>query len=73
MPVNLHGRYATVDEAAEKLKVTPVYVRALLSQDRIVGAERIGHAWLIPLPVRVLECPSDNPGIPSKLKMQKPA
>lgn len=71
--IELHGRYVTADIAAEKLKVSGVYVRSLLAQGRIVGAERIGHAWLIPLPIRVLASSSDKKGKESRIKMLRPA
>ena len=38
----------TVKEAAEKWEVTPRQVQFLCAQERILGAVRFGHAWVIP-------------------------
>ena len=36
----------TVQDVANKLKVTPQYVRKLIKEEKL-GAERIGSQWLI--------------------------
>ncbi len=40
--------------AAKRLGVTPRRVQILCEQNRIRGAYRIGRAWLIPEPLKVL-------------------
>jgi excisionase family DNA binding protein len=49
----------SVEAAAEKLGVTPRHVRRLASQGRIKGAQKIGWAWLIPSPPKVLATRGD--------------
>ena len=41
--------YITIQEAAEKWKITQRRVQVLCSTGRIDGAKRFGHAWAIPL------------------------
>lgn len=41
--------YMTVTQAAARWNISAQRVRALLKEDRIVGAERPGHDWLIPI------------------------
>ncbi len=38
----------TTKEAAAKWGVTPRQVQLLCAQGRIQGADRFGHAWIIP-------------------------
>ncbi|MCQ4933412.1 MULTISPECIES: helix-turn-helix domain-containing protein [Clostridia] len=40
--------YITVQEAAEKWGVTPRQVQILCKENRIVGAMRMSHIWIIP-------------------------
>lgn len=40
--------YMTVQEAAIKWGISERRIQKLCSEDRIPGATRIGHAWLIP-------------------------
>ncbi|WP_418968484.1 DNA-binding protein [Alloscardovia omnicolens] len=40
--------YITVQEAAEKWKITPRQVQILCKNNRIVGAARMSRIWIIP-------------------------
>ena len=73
MPLNLSGRYGTVGEVAKKLGVSTGYIRLLLMQNRVVGAEKVGNSWAIPLPPRILEADQEPRGRKSRLKMAKGA
>jgi|GEM_PF-2524051 excisionase family DNA binding protein len=43
----------SVEMAAERLGVTPRYIRRLCQDGRVRGAKRLGRAWVIPTPVNV--------------------
>jgi hypothetical protein len=40
--------YLTAQQAAEKWGISLRWVQTYLKQDRIEGAIRFGHAWMIP-------------------------
>jgi len=40
--------YLTAQQAAEKWGISLRWVQTYLKQDRIEGAVRFGHAWMIP-------------------------
>ena len=40
--------YITVQEAAEKWKITPRQVQVLCKENRIEGATRMSRIWIIP-------------------------
>jgi hypothetical protein len=41
--------YMTAQQAAEKWGITKRRVQILCSEDRIHGAKRIGHMWVLPI------------------------
>lgn len=47
--LELHGTYASVQEAAQMLGVTERYIRKMLVGGRIQGAVKTGRDWLIPV------------------------
>ena len=47
-------KLVTVSQAAEELGVQPVRVRQLCQQGRIKGAEKLGWAWVIPQPIKII-------------------
>lgn len=71
-PALEHTRdFFTVAEAAAKVDVCEQRIRQLLQQRRIVGAQKFGHVWMIPVPFVVLKT-EQRPREPSKLgKMPK--
>lgn len=56
-------RYLSVREAAEKWGVSERRIHQYCSEGRILGAERIGKAWVIPID-------AEKPGDPRKQKKQ---
>ncbi len=55
--MTIQTQYITVKEAAQLLGVNDSRVRQLLMEDRIEGAEKHGHIWLIPNPPVVKPVP----------------
>jgi len=53
-----------ISEAAAKLGISNVRVQQLCRQGRIIGAQKVGRAWVLP-DVPVILPPSSNRG-PSK-------
>ncbi len=45
--LNMNG-YITVQEAAEKWRITPRQVQILCKEDKISGATRMSRIWIIP-------------------------
>ena len=43
----------SVEMAADQLGVTPRYIRRLCLDGRVRGAKRLGHSWVIPVPIRI--------------------
>lgn len=43
----------STDQAAQLLGVSPRRVRQWLAKGRIMGAQRVGRAWVIPTPIRL--------------------
>lgn len=66
-PALEHTRdFYTVSEAAKKAGVCEQRIRQLLTQQRIVGAQKFGKAWMIPVPFVVLKSPT-RPREPMKM------
>ena len=47
-------RLVTVTQAARETGKSVRWIRTLCVQNRVVGARKIGRAWIIPSPVRLL-------------------
>ncbi len=43
----------SVEMAANQLNVTPRYIRKLCQAGRVRGAKRLGHSWVIPVPINI--------------------
>ena len=55
----------SVEMAAERLGVTPRYVRRLCKDGRVRGAKRLGHSWVIPVPIDIARGSRGRPGVAS--------
>ena len=53
----------SVEMAADQLGVTPRYIRRLCQDGRVRGARRLGHSWVIPVPLDIAEGSRGRPGI----------
>ncbi len=53
----------SVEMAAERLGVTPRYIRRLCKEGRVRGAKRLGHSWVIPTPLDIAEGSRGRPGV----------
>ncbi len=53
----------SVEMAADRLGVTPRYIRRLCKDGRVRGAERLGHSWVIPVPIDIAEGSRGRPGV----------
>ena len=53
----------SVEMAADQLGVTPRYVRRLCQDGRVHGAKRLGHSWVIPLPIDISMGSRGRPGV----------
>ena len=53
----------SVEMAADRLGVTPRYVRRLCQDGRVRGAKRLGHSWVIPVPIDIAEGSRGRPGV----------
>ena len=53
----------SVEMAAERLGVTPRYIRRLCKEGRVRGAKRLGHSWVIPAPLDIAEGSRGRPGV----------
>ena len=53
----------SVEMAADQLGVTPRYIRRLCKDGRVRGAERLGHSWVIPVPIDIAEGSRGRPGV----------
>ena len=53
----------SVEMAAERLGVTPRYIRRLCKEGRVRGAKRLGHSWVIPAPLDIAKGSRGRPGI----------
>jgi hypothetical protein len=68
----------TTQDAAEIIGCTSVRVRQLCQQNRIVGAQRLGGTWVVPLPPEILpprqahRQPDGNPPLDEFLLKRQP-
>lgn len=46
-------RNLSVEMAADQLGVTSRYIRRLCKDGRVRGAKRLGHSWVIPVPISI--------------------
>ena len=46
-------RNLSVEMAANQLGVTSRYIRRLCKDGRVRGAKRLGHSWVIPVPISI--------------------
>ena len=53
----------SVEMAADQLGVTPRYVRRLCKDGRVRGAKRLGHSWVIPVPIDIAKGSRGRQGI----------
>jgi hypothetical protein len=53
----------SVEMAADRLGVTPRYIRRLCQAGRVRGAKRLGHSWVIPVPIDIAEGSRGRPGV----------
>lgn len=53
----------SVEMAAGQLGVTPRYIRRLCQAGRVRGAKRLGHSWVIPMPLDIAEGSRGRPGV----------
>ena len=53
----------SVEMAADQLGVTPRYVRRLCQDGRVRGARRLGHSWVIPMPIDITVGSRGRPGV----------
>ena len=53
----------SVEMAADQLGVTPRYIRRLCQDGRVRGAKRLGHSWVIPVPLDIAEGSRGRPGV----------
>ena len=53
----------SVEMAAERLGVTPRYIRRLCKEGRVRGAKRLGHSWVIPAPLDIAKGSRGRPGV----------
>lgn len=53
----------SVEMAADRLGVTPRYIRRLCKEGRVRGAKRLGHSWVIPTPLDIAEGSRGRPGV----------
>ena len=53
----------SVEMAAERLGVTPRYIRRLCKEGRVRGAKRLGHSWVIPTPLDIAKGSRGRPGV----------
>ena len=61
--------FLTVKEAAKVMRCNAPRVYTLIEQGRIVGAQKFGQSWMIPMPIRIIE--ADHPRKYDKLKFGK--
>ena len=69
MAFKAEGRFMTLSEAAIKLGVTPGRLRQLAQQGRVLGARKVGRAWVIPTNVKIIQNMEDK-NRKKKLKMK---
>ena len=53
----------SVEMAANQLGVTPRYIRRLCQVGRVRGAKRLGHSWVIPMPINIAKGRRGRPGV----------
>ena len=53
----------SVEMAANRLGVTPRYIRRLCQAGRVRGAKRLGHSWVIPMPINIAKGSRGRPGV----------
>lgn len=53
----------SVEMAADQLGVTPRYIRRLCQDGRVRGAKRLGHSWVIPVPIDIAKGSRGRPGV----------
>lgn len=53
----------SVEMAAEQLGISPRYVRRLCKDGRVRGAKRLGHSWVIPVPIKIAVGSRGRPGV----------
>ena len=53
----------SVEMAANQLGVTPRYIRRLCKDGRVRGARRLGHSWVIPIPIDIAKGSRGRPGV----------
>ena len=53
----------SVEMAADQLGVTARYIRRLCQDGRVRGAKRLGHSWVIPVPIDIAEGSRGRPGV----------
>ena len=53
----------SVEMAANRLGVTPRYIRRLCQAGRVRGAKRLGHSWVIPMPIDIAKGSRGRPGV----------
>ena len=53
----------SVEMAADQLGVTPRYIRRLCQKGRVRGAKRLGHSWVIPVPLNISMGSRGRPGV----------
>ena len=53
----------SVEMAANQLGVTTRYIRRLCQAGRVRGAKRLGHSWVIPMPIDIAKGSRGRPGV----------
>ncbi len=56
-------RNLSVEMAAKELGVSSRYVRRLCKDGRVRGAKRLGHSWVIPVPIDIAKGSRGRPGV----------
>ena len=58
----------SVEMAADRLGVSPRYVRRLCQDGRVRGARRLGHSWVIPIPIDITVGGRGKPGVAGSVR-----
>jgi hypothetical protein len=64
--------FMPLNDAAERLGVTPGRLRQLCGQGRVPGATKFAGAWFLPKPLRILQGGRGD-AVPTKIRMVKSA